>query len=85
MRVRGAYDTVTVINSVLGPATRGGKPTDHEVAVRPVRRLRSAGSRHGSVVLSTLRNKNGPGNAVHPAGNTEDPTGRAGSATPTSG
>jgi hypothetical protein len=30
------------------------------------------------VVLSTLRNKNGPGNAAHAAGNTEDSTGKGG-------
>jgi hypothetical protein len=78
VRVRGAYDTVTVINSVLGPATRADSP--------PVTKSRfvwfgdsaSAGSRHGSVVLSTLRNNNGPGNAVHAAGNTEDSTGKGG-------
>ena len=78
VRVRGAYDTVTVINSVLGPATRAASPPTTKSRFVWFGDSASAGSRHGSVVLSTLRNKNGPGNAVHAAGNTEDSTGKGG-------
>ena len=40
MRVRGAYDTVTVINSVLGPATRADSPPTTKSRFVLVRRLR---------------------------------------------
>jgi hypothetical protein len=76
--VRGAYDTVTVINSVLGPETRASNPPTTKSRFVQFGDSGSAGSRHGSVVLSTLRNKNGPGNPVHAAGNTSDPAGKGG-------
>ena len=75
---KGAYDTVTVINSVLGPATRASSPPTEKSRFVMFGDSGSAGSRHGSVVLSTLRNKNGPGNPVHAAGKTDDPAGKGG-------
>jgi hypothetical protein len=76
--VRKAYDTVTVINSVFGPATRAATPGTTKSRFVMFGDSASAGSRHGSVVLSTLRNKNGPGNPVHAAGNTSDAAGTGG-------
>jgi hypothetical protein len=69
VKVRGAYDTVTIVDSVFGPPTRDLAPSATKSRFVLFGDSASAGSKHGSVVLSTLRNKNGPGNAVHAAGN----------------
>jgi hypothetical protein len=76
--VRGAYDTVTIINSVFGPGGRAATPSSTKSRFVLFGDSGSAGSRHASVVLSTLRNKSGPGNPVHAAGKTDDPAGRGG-------
>lgn len=71
----GVYNKVLIRNSLFGPATADPTPTTNKNRYVQFGDSTSAGAQFGTVQRCTFRNKNGPGNPIHTAGNTASSTG----------